>query len=590
VAPAPATASCGASRATFHNRLSTGGRVRPFTAGALALLLALVGVQRFDAQSAPSWLAYANRYRATAGLPFLVEEPTWSDGDVKHARYTVRVDVLGHSEDPASPEYTPEGDLAARNSNVMAGSGLSTSDQTAIDMWMRGPFHAVGIIDPRLARTGFGSFRESGASYQMAAAFDVLRGRSGSGASLAFPLMWPARGRSVPLTTYSGGEYPDPISGCGYTAPTGLPIILQLSASGSTAPTVTASGFLENGVALAHCVYSETSYVNADASAQSLGRAVLNTRDAVVLVPRSPLAAGKRYTASITVGGTAHTWSFRVGSFAHTGVARDADGDAVSDAMVYRPSSGTWFVRQSDTLAGRAITWGMAGDTPAAGDYDGDGKLDPAVYRASSGTWFVLKTATGSGVAIPWGAPSDLPVPADYDGDGRTDVAVFRPATGVWYIVRSSTNTATCVTWGAVGDVPVPADFDGDGQADPTVYRPSTGTWYQLRSTTGAGLGIAWGQNGDVPLAGDYDGDGKADPVVFRASTGMWYELRSTTGGGYGVSWGATGDQPVAGDYDGDGKHDPAVFRASSGTWYLLRTTTNTGSAIVWGAPNDLLP
>jgi hypothetical protein len=41
---------------------------------------------------------------------------------------------------------------------------------------MQAPFHAVGILDPELATTGFGSYREEGGYVEMGAALDVVRG------------------------------------------------------------------------------------------------------------------------------------------------------------------------------------------------------------------------------------------------------------------------------------------------------------------------------------------------------------------------------------------------------------------------------
>ncbi len=192
----------------------------------LAVALALGTAPAAVAQ--PAWLDYVNNYRRSAGLPVLTENATWSDGDRKHAIYTVKNDTLGHTENPSLPFYTPEGHTAAQNSNVMAGSSTGYTDESAIDLWMNGPFHAVGIIDPRLAVTGFGSYRESGGSFGMAAALDVLRGRSGSTAGVTFPIAWPGHGQRVPVGSYGGSEYPNPLTSCpGYTAPSGLPIIMQ---------------------------------------------------------------------------------------------------------------------------------------------------------------------------------------------------------------------------------------------------------------------------------------------------------------------------------------------------------------------------
>jgi uncharacterized protein YkwD len=270
-------------------------------------------VSRSELQIQPptGWFAYVNYYRAMAELPLLVEDVGWSDGCYNHARYTVKNDVLDHDEDAGNPWYTPDGQEAARSSNLMATFDVSKSDEAAIDGWMQAPFHAVGILDPALSQTGYGSYREADGGYQMAAGLDVIRGRGSIPPLVTFPIKWPADGTTVPLTSHSG-EYPSPLTSCpGYSTPSGLPIILQIGSGGVT-PNVTAHSFSQGVTALDHCVFDETNYANPDGLQQSLGRSILNARDAIVLIPRHPLTPGQSYTASITVNGDTHTWSFSV--------------------------------------------------------------------------------------------------------------------------------------------------------------------------------------------------------------------------------------------------------------------------------------
>ena len=262
------------------------------------------------------WLGYVNYYRALAGLPALSENSTWSDGCWLHARYMVKNDYVGHSEDPGNPWYTVEGAEAAASSNVMASSSTSATDEGAIDSWMRGPFHAVGILDPALQQTGYGSYREAIGTWQMGAALDVLRGLGSVPPSVEFPVRWPGDGVTVPLTAYLGGETPDPLTSCpGYSVPSGLPLIVQIGSGGLT-PNVTAHAFSQGGTPLEHCVFDEIDYTNPNPSHQSLGRGVLDMRDAIVLIPRQPLTPGATYTASITTNGETYTWSFTVSSVA----------------------------------------------------------------------------------------------------------------------------------------------------------------------------------------------------------------------------------------------------------------------------------
>lgn len=222
----------------------------------------------------------------------------------------------------------------------------------------------------------------------------------------------------------------------------------------------------------------------------------------------------------------------------------DFSGDNRTDVGVWRPATGTWYVRGVGSAQ-----YGTRGDIPVVGDFNGDGRADFAVFRPSNGVWYVR----GVG-AVQYGTAGDIPVAGDYNGDGHTDIAVWRPSNGTWYV-----GGVGSLQYGTRGDVPLVGDYNGDGRTDFAVRRTSTGTFY----VRGVGS-LKYGTHSDQVLVGDFTGDGRTDFAVWRHSTGIWY-----VSGGGSTQYGTRGDIPVPGDYNGDGRADIAVFRPSNGIWYI---------------------
>jgi hypothetical protein len=262
------------------------------------------------------WHSVLNYYRASAHLPAVAENASWSNGAVNHAIYMVRNDVWANTENTATPWYSPAGATEAANSNLMLSDNVSTTDQQALDFWMSKPFHALGMIDPAWHTTGFGSYRQDAGQfdpYKMGAVLDVRQGLGAVPGSVAFPIKWPEHNTTVYLTSYDGNEQPDPLKSCpGYSAPSGLPILVQVGTGGSTV-TVGAHTIRQGNTSLPHCAFTSTTYTNSvDPGLQTLGRQILAASDAVVLIPEQPLGHGLSYTVAITVNGQALSWTFRV--------------------------------------------------------------------------------------------------------------------------------------------------------------------------------------------------------------------------------------------------------------------------------------
>lgn len=251
---------------------------------------------------AGNWLSRLNYWRSTAFLPAVSENTTWSAGDYNHSVWMIKNETICHCETPGTPYYTTSGAYAAANSNIEVMSSTSVTDDQSIDWWMGAPFHAMGMMDPRLSTVGFGAYRQAGASpYAAGFSLNVISGNAGSGGT--YPVYWPGNGITVPLRAFSGNEFPDPLSACpGYSMPTGLPVFVEVGSNVTT--NVTSHTFTANGVNIASCAI--------DSAHNPSLAADLTWHGGVIVMPQAVLVPGVQYKVSLTVNGAPYTWSFQV--------------------------------------------------------------------------------------------------------------------------------------------------------------------------------------------------------------------------------------------------------------------------------------
>lgn len=130
-------------------------------------------------------------------------------------------------------------------------------------------------------------------------------------------------------------------------------------------------------------------------------------------------------------------------------IAGDFNGDGC-DTVSFRRSSDA-VITVFDTMEratnapdeGAEYAFGDVGDTAFSGDFDGDGVDTIGLYRPSTRT-FYLRNSHAAGpadVEFIFGDPGDIPIAGDWtDQDGIDSVAVYRPTAGTFFF--RYTNTA----------------------------------------------------------------------------------------------------------------------------------------------------
>ena len=278
-----------------------------------------------------------------------------------------------------------------------------------------------------------------------------------------------------------------------------------------------------------------------------------------------------------------------------TGRRADFDGDGVADIVVYRTTTGEWFIHRSSDSGLLYVPWGcpVCGDRPVPAPYTTGDRADIAVYRPGTGEWFIRRATDAGLTHIPWGCPfcGDVPVPASYTTGDRADVAVYRSTTGEWFIRRAADGSLLHIPWGCpgCGDLPIPARYTTGDRADVAVYRSTTGEWLIRRATDGGLIQFPWGCPGcgDRPVPAPYTTGDRADVAVYRSTTGEWFIRRATDGGLTQFPWGcpSCGDLPAPAPYTLGDRADVAIYRPATAGWFIRRATDGGLVIYTWGCP-----
>jgi len=114
-----------------------------------------------------------------------------------------------------------------------------------------------------------------------------------------------------------------------------------------------------------------------------------------------------------------------------TPIAGDWDGDGKDTIGLYQPSTGTFFLKNSNEKGSADLTFSFGpkeGVTPIAGDWDGDGKDTIGLYQKSNRTFFLTNVNNGgdADLVFPFGPPQTQHVlVGDWNSNGIDNSGVY---------------------------------------------------------------------------------------------------------------------------------------------------------------------
>lgn len=294
------------------------------------------------------WLETMNYYRAASGVKAVTSDNTLTKAIATHLNYLIKTDKVlrggvyasPHTENPASPYYSPEGEAAGKASNIISEGSVDENEAGAIDGWMTAPFHAVGILRETLKNSALAmATAENDRTYW---GLNVIAGLSPS-ATRTKNILFPGDGSTVRLSRFES-ESPDPREGCAgdIRSYIGLPIFASLLKDPTkdvTAEVIDANGKSLSGDEL--CVQTQYTFKSTDSVMGPSGAKAFSGDNLVIIIPRDPLLRGN-YKVRIKQGGVADiAWSFTVLPVPAEGVVQGIPSQKVPVRRLLKWSLGT---------------------------------------------------------------------------------------------------------------------------------------------------------------------------------------------------------------------------------------------------------
>lgn len=362
-----------------------------------ALAVGLVGVTAVSAGPVPPfipadapWLTTVNYYRAMAGLAPVVEDPAMSAGALLHSCYMLHNGIT-HDELPGLPGFTSEGDAAGNSGNVAVSSVAGQPARTHIELWMSGPFHAIGVLRHNLLTTGYGQCDDpNGPVWRSGATLDVLRGL-GDAPRPPTPTLFPGNGTTTNLDRFTT-ESPNPVSFCpGWSNSVGLPILAMMPEAA-----ISAGGSLTgpNGP-IEVCVLSA-------ANTTGIAQQLLAGDNAVIIIPRTPLAEGA-YSVTASTAARSVAWSFNVDQLAKVGLLLSAIAAPSGPAVGFQPIASVRSVDTRSNLGTIRLQPGVQQIVPITG------RLGIPAGTSAINANITVVNPSGPGFLTVWNCSADRP-------------------------------------------------------------------------------------------------------------------------------------------------------------------------------------